>query len=214
MTMNMAASAAAETGNPSQETIMISGYECYFEDGEYFTTVNGEKRRFINPWESESITDFELVNELNTFSTRAVSELYPSGWQNCRDVSLLYGQTHTARVNLEYYETYYSPGYIVDVPNNHLVVGAITVDFLNIGLTETKTIHMSVYIRLSDTGEWKTAAVNEYDFNILIPTQNLETGKLSSHIDKICIKMHDVTSNYSIITGPYPMTLDYTIAQT
>ncbi len=214
LTSSVSANAIVYGGDTyNDETFDVAGYDIYNENGEYFTIINGEKRRFINPWEGEVITDSELINELNTFSTRAISEPYPSGWKNNRDVSLLYGQTYTERVNLAVSQ-YYSPGFVVNVPNNHLVVGAITVDFLNIGLFETKTINTVVYFRLADTGMWSAAEVRDFDYNLAIPTQDLKSGKLSSHIDKVCIKMVDVTSNYSTITGPYPKTFTYTIAQT
>lgn len=161
----------------------------------------------------ELIKDLELATN-NLYSTRAItSSNYPlSSWKNKRDISLLNGRSYEERVNLisDYYD---SPAFMVDVPNNSALAGKIIVNFDSLGVTETKSIQTDVYYRTKEDGKWEKAISKNFGYNIMIDFHYLETSSITGAIDRICLRMFDVNSNYSTISGTSPKLFTYTISQ-
>lgn len=92
ITSAMSVSASAEESavtEEQKELVQIGDYECWVEDGQYFTEFEGETYLVINldelEWESEEVSE----------KNRAVS------WQNGTVVDLSDGSTYYGRVNIQ-----------------------------------------------------------------------------------------------------------------
>lgn len=185
---------AAET----TDTTIINGYECYQEDGEYYTIIEGTAYHVLVPIEESVVTDPDLLEQLNGLLADDNISTYSfptSTWPDTREYDISDDSTHIERVNLANGD-YYSPNFTVDIPNG-FAAASIIIDFLDYLWFDTVYIQTSLYY--CNNGQW-TSARYEVAISESINYHIFSVGTACSSITNLCFLMHQQGSQTGVFT--------------
>lgn len=162
---------AEEVVEEQKELVQVGEYECWVEDGQYFTELDGEIYLVINldelEWESEEI------------SARSVSEV----WQNGTVVDLSDGSTYYGRVNIQTKTEDSTPIFIGYTASQGGRVSYI----MSTGFVRANSYLTNVHIYDPAESKWETSYDETISFSLTDQSRIIYTGATGVAPTKICI---------------------------
>lgn len=181
----------------SREFVQLGELECWIEDGEYYTEVDGEKYMVLVLGNNDDmVTDPELIGQLDsTFAASAIEDYPTADWPNQTEFKLYNGE-YSEYVNLAN-GNYYSPAFLTNFSNKTLTA-RITVHYDDFLWTETRYLYTTVYYRFE--GDWYSHPVN-MGINIMIFVHDFKTvTEVPSGIDRMALKFDSAQSSSGAFT--------------
>lgn len=187
MTSSVTVSAAEQTSE--LEAIMYGDLECYEVDGQYFAEMDGEIFQVYIPGTGETVTDTDLIEELESRSAMQMSSR-----SNTDFVSIGAGSVYKGYADMSS-GVYRSPTFLYDIPSNSYACLTMKTGFL-----ANTVINCKVYFYLPWTGEWESEDWN-ITFNLIYRERMFQSGSYVESCDRCYLQMYrdgsDVTAfNY------------------
>lgn len=181
----------------SREFVQLGELECWIEDGEYYTEVDGEKYMVLVLGNNDDmVTDPELIGQLDsTFAASAIEDYPTADWPNQTEFKLYNGE-YSEYVNLAN-GNYYSPAFLTNFSNDRLTA-RITVHYDDFLGTATRYLYTVVYYRVERS--WFSHPVN-LGINILIHFHDFEGGdQVPETISRMALKFDSAQSSSGAFT--------------
>lgn len=182
----------------SRELVQLGELECWIEDGEYYTELDGEEYTvLVLGNDDDMVADLELIDQLNSTYGVTASNDYPSStWPNQTNFKLYDGE-YSEYVNLAN-GNYYSPAFLMSISGTDSTAG-ITVHYDDFLWTETRYLYTTVYYR--QAGSWFSHNL-DMGINILIYYHSFDVGDkyAAGAIDRMALKFDSAKSSSGAFT--------------
>lgn len=181
----------------SREFVQLGELECWIEDGEYYTEVDGEKYMVLVLGNDEKVTDQALIDQLNESRSANDRNTYPNGWPDKTEYDLSDDQEYSAYVNLASGD-YYSPIFLMSIVGSDSTA-KLTVHYDDFLWAETRYLDTTIFYR--QAGEWFTDTVN-FGINILIYSHSFDVGDqyTAGTIDRMALRFNSAQSSSGAFT--------------
>lgn len=182
--LSLTATTNAEDTIEQRETVRIGNYECWVENGEYYTELDGEVCRVVN---------FDVTSELAspTISRAAGVEI---DWSNEVDISD--GRTYHGSINIENSDDF-TPVFCGN-PTNSAASYKISAGFI---FPNKYSVMVHTYETISNS--WTPSKKKDIEFSWFTPTIVVVSGTPSRYTTKCCMYFYkegstgEKTMNYS-----------------
>lgn len=169
---SLTATVHAEDVTETRNTVNIGGYDCWVEDGEYYTEYDGETCQVIN---LDEITP-QPVSEMNL-------RYSPSSWEyNNVELDISDGREYQGLINIKKYDDF-TPIFI-GTPNDHDFSYQITTKFIF-----TNKYSISFFTFDSDENTWSEYLMTVY-LGFGSNKKILVSGQATPHTTKCCVYFH------------------------
>lgn len=171
--LSLTATANAEDTIEQRETVRVGNYECWVENGEYYTEINGEVGLVIDISDTSAQSD----DAVQTFASNEVLDWENNAWVlDMRDDTEYHGY-----IDLRNHDDY-TPIFLIDTGAAGFASFKFRTEFI---FANTYSITIHTYNDL--THAWDHSSTRDVIFSCFVPYMLIVNGTETPYVSKCCI---------------------------